>query len=117
MAAAGLRSPAELARKMGVNRQTVYRWTEGHGSKLTPEMLFKLSDTLDVSARWLVIGPPENPTRPRRLDPETAELIQIRDALRDKPEAVDQWVSQGRSLVKLLTQKSVANPFPEKVKK
>lgn len=117
MAAAGLRTPAELARRMKINRQTVYRWTDGQGDKLTPEMLFKLSDALGVNPRWLALGPPETPVPPSQLDHETQELIQVRDALHNaNPDAKDQWVSQGRDLVKLVAPKSIANPFPVKTK-
>lgn len=115
MAAAGIDTPAKLAKKMGVNRQTVYRWVDGEGDKLTPDMLFRLSDALNVNARWLAFGPPLSPAKPTMLDHDTQELIQLRDAL--PQEGRDQWISQGRALVKLLSPQSAANPFPAKTKK
>lgn len=56
MALAGIRNGSELARRMKVNRQTVHRWLDGQGDKLTPEMLFKLGDALNVNVRWLALG-------------------------------------------------------------
>lgn len=114
MAQAGIHSIAELARRMKLNRQTVHRWVDGQGDKLTPEHLFKLSDALQVSARWLALGPPESPVSPRHIDTEADELLQIRDAL--PQDARDQWLSSGRGLVKILAPTSRANPFTVKTK-
>jgi transcriptional regulator with XRE-family HTH domain len=113
MAQAGIKNMSELARRMKVNRQTVHRWLDGQGDKLTPEMLFKLADALNVNARWIAFGPPETPVKPMVLDPDSAEVVEIKEAL-DKsgnPEAKDQWLSQGRTLVKILAPTSRANPF------
>lgn len=118
MAQAGLRSVSDLARKMKVNRQTVHRWVDGQGEKLTPEMLFNLADALNVSPKWLALGPPESPVPPRQLDPDTTEIIQIKEALEraKNDEALSQWVSHGRTLVKILAPASTSNPFPIKNK-
>lgn len=118
MSAAGMRRPADLQSKMGVSRQTVSKWLNGHVEELTPAMLFKLSDALNVNARWLALGPPTTPIKPMIVDPETAEVLQIRDALESaSPDAKDQWLSQGRGLVRVVAPKSPANPFPAKVKR
>lgn len=112
MAQAGIHSVAELARRMKVNRQTVHYWVSGQGDKLTPDLLFKLSDVLNVNARWLALGPPNSPVKPISPDPSRMELVQIFAAL--PQEAREQWVSNGRSLVKILSPKSKANPYPVK---
>lgn len=102
---------------MKVNRQTVHRWVSGEGDKLTPEMLFSLSDALNVNARWLALGAPNSPVKPRSLDPESEEVVQIkRELTKHNPEAHEQWVSQGRMLVKLLTPRSVSNPSQSRTK-
>ena len=110
MAAAGIRSPAELARRMGIQRQTVYRWTNGEGDKLTPEMLYKLADALNANARWLAEGPPWSPVRPRHLTPEQNMVLEIHAQL--SPELREDWIKQGNTLVRLSSPASVANPFP-----
>lgn len=110
MAAVGIRSPAELARKMQVPRQTVYRWTNGEGDKLTPEMLYKLADALNANARWLAEGPPWSPVRPRHLTPEQQLVLEIYAQL--SPDLREDWVKQGNTLVRLTSPQSAANPFP-----
>lgn len=109
MAAAGISTPSELARRMKVNRQTVHNWTTGRGDKLTPQMLYALSDALNVNARWLALGPPHSPAKPAFLNPEEHETLQIRRAL--DSETLDQWLSHGRTLVRLTAKASAANPF------
>ena len=109
MVQAGIRTPAELARRMRVNRQTVHRWINSEGDKPTPEMLFKLSDALGVNARWLAMGPPHSPVKPHIPSVEEGELLVL---FRNLPQAAkDSWVSSGRDLMKLLTPSSAANPF------
>lgn len=56
MMAAGIRTPSELARRMGLPRQTVHRWlSEGIGN-INYKNLLKLSDALNVNARWIMYG-------------------------------------------------------------
>ena len=56
MIAAGIRTPSELARMMGLPRQTVHRWlSEGIGN-INYKNLLKLSDALNVNARWIMYG-------------------------------------------------------------
>jgi transcriptional regulator with XRE-family HTH domain len=117
MTKAGLQKPADLARKLDVHRQTVSKWLNGDVDDLSPEMLFKLADALEVNARWLYTGPPASPIKPRVLDPEDEELVQIKETLdRTSPDAKEQWLSNGRSLVRIVTPASRANPFPAKPK-
>lgn len=114
MAAVGIATPSELARRMKVNRQTVHLWLTGQRAKLTPEMLYRLVDVLNVSARWLAFGPPYSPVRPVQMDPTRHELISIFEALDDQ--AKEQWLSSGRTMVRLTAKASINNPFPVKVK-
>lgn len=112
MGMSGLKNPSELARKMNIHRQTVHKWMNGEVTDLTPEMLFRLSDTLNVNARWLALGPPNSPVKPVTLDPDLMELLQLRKALDEvNPEATEKWISDGRELVELISPKSKANPF------
>ena len=117
MTSAGLSTPSALAKALDVHRQTVFKWLNGEVEDLTPEMLFKLADVLDVNPRWLYAGPPESPIKPRVLDPEQEELVQIKESLeKASPQAKDQWLSNGRSLVQIVAPTSRANPFPAKAK-
>lgn len=121
MVTAGIQTPAELARRAKIHRQAVHKYLNGENEKLTPEKLYRLSDALNVNARWLALGPPHTPVKPKFLDPDMHELVQIKETL-DKVdsdharEAIEAWVSHGRNLVKLLTPASPANPFPTKRK-
>lgn len=109
MAAVGINTPADLARRMKLNRQTVHKWTSGEGDKLTPELLYRLSDALNVNARWLALGPPHSPAKPAFLTPDEHEALEIRKALDDQ--AREQWISSGRTMVRLTAKASTANPF------
>ena len=118
MASAGISGSADLGRRMKVNRQTVHRWINGEGDKLTPEMLFKLADALKVNPRWLALGPPHSPVPPHIPSPDQAEVLQIHQALDqlERGDAKDTWLSSGRDLVRILTPASPNNPFPPKRK-
>lgn len=117
MVSAGIPTPAELARRAKLHRQAVHKYLSGENEKLTPDKLFKLADALNVNPRWLALGPPETPVPPRAIDPEAAELIQIKETLDRAPsqeakDARENWLTHGRDLVRILTPKSTANPFP-----
>lgn len=114
MATAGIDTPAKLAKKMKVNRQTVHRWISGEGDKLTPEMLFRLADALTVNPRWLALGPPHSPVPPSIPTVDEAEVLDVHRRLPDA--AKDTWLSSGRDLVKILTPASPGNPFPVRKK-
>lgn len=122
MVTAGIRTPAELARRAKLHRQMVHKYLTGENEKLTPEKLFRLADALKVNPRWLAFGPPESPVPPTTLDPEAAEIVQIKATLDASPsrealDARDNWVTAGRNLVRILTPTSPANPFPSKGRK
>ena len=110
MAQAGIANPTQLARKMGVSRQTVQNWVSGRTDKITPEMLYKLCDAVNVNGRWMAMGGDHSPVRPRFLTPDEDELLQISRALSE--EAREQWVSLGRTLVRANVPQSTVNPYP-----
>jgi len=112
MAGAGIAKPVELARRLRVPRQTVSSWMTGEREALTPAMLFKLADVLNVNPRWLALGPPHSPVAMRSISPQDEELLQIKDAL--EGDVRDQWISSGRTMVRLTARRSAANPFPIK---
>lgn len=55
--------PVDLARAVGVKKQTVSDWTSGRTINIKPENLVSLSDFLGVEIRWLASGNgPKTPT-------------------------------------------------------
>lgn len=110
MAHAGIANPTQLAKKMGVSRQTVQNWMSGRTDKITPEMLYKLCDVVKVNGRWMALGGDHSPVMPTFLSPDENEILQIARTLPE--EARDQWVSIGRTLVKTGSPPSTANPYP-----
>lgn len=112
MAQAGISTPSELARKMGVSRQTVQNWVIGRSKNLTPEMLYKLCDAVNVNGRWMALGPPHSPVKPSFLTPDEAELLQIARELPE--ESREHWVSIGRSLVRASPTPTPGNPYPDR---
>jgi transcriptional regulator with XRE-family HTH domain len=63
----------EIARKLGLSKQSVYEWQKGKMPSL--EMLIKISESGNVSLDWLILG---------KLD------IKSRDSRSTAPELVDQ---------------------------
>lgn len=74
MATSGYSNVAQLARKVGVSRQTVRRWL--YDPNVTPTAVdsFALSDALHLSARWIVTGLGE-PTPREPLLPNEKKLL------------------------------------------
>src|SRR3989338_8032413 len=64
MTACGMKSVAELGRRIGLPRQTVHRWINGDTKNMTHENLYKVADALQVRARWLGAAPPPPPPPP-----------------------------------------------------
>lgn len=110
MAAAGIGSPAELARRMKSSRQTVHNYLSGQRDNPEPTQLFRLADVLHVNPRWLALGPPHAPGVPMNLAPEEQEALEIRASL--DGDAREQWLSNGRTMVRLTAKASTGNPFP-----
>jgi len=114
MAMRGISTPAALARKMKLPRQTIQKWIEGSVTRLEPENLFALADALGVSARWLGIkdGPPQ---KPLVLDLEQNKVLEVYEALND--EALrDAWLQSGAALIGKTQPASAAHPFRRKDK-
>ena len=96
MAARGIKSPADLARRMTLPRQTISKWLNDEIKDVGLENLYKLSDVLDCSARWLATreGTPSKPVRP---EVEEKELLDLYRALSDPVR--QSWLSSGRALL------------------
>jgi transcriptional regulator with XRE-family HTH domain len=119
MAQQGLRGASDLARKMGVGRQTVHRWLTGKGVHPEPLMLFTMADVLKVNARWLALGEPNSPVKPAFIDPDEAELLHLRKTLvrAGRQRQLEDWVSQGRNLAEAFAEVNEGNPYPRSPKK
>ena len=114
MAAVGISTAAELARRMKVSRQTVHNYLSGQRDKPEPELLFRMSDVLNISAKWLALGAPHSPIKPVMMPPEDLEVLQIAKNL--DGEAREQWLSSGRTMVRLTTKAGPSNPFGVKTR-
>lgn len=112
MAARGIRSPAELARRMSLPRQTISKWLNNETKDLELSNLYRLADLLDCNARWLALrdGVPQKPVE---MDLEKKRVIDLYQAL---PSGVRvSWVSSGEALLAGSTNPSIAQPFKQKV--
>ena len=65
MAACGMKSVAELGRRIGLPRQTVHRWINGDTKNMTHENLYKVADALQVQ-ELVVITWTHDPAARRR---------------------------------------------------
>jgi transcriptional regulator with XRE-family HTH domain len=111
MTACGMKSVAELGRRIGLPRQTVHRWINGDTKNMTHENLYKVADVLQVRARWLAVGD----TAPAQIDlgeGDVVGLIKIYEAM--PSEARDQWLAIGRTLLSMHTvgKGTVVDPYP-----
>ena len=111
MTACGMKSVAELGRRIGLPRQTVHRWINGDTKNMTHENLYKVADVLQVRARWLAVGD----TAPAQIDlgeGDVVGLIKIYEAM--SPPARDQWLAIGRTLLAMhsVGKGTVVDPYP-----
>jgi transcriptional regulator with XRE-family HTH domain len=111
MAACGMKSVAELGRRIGLPRQTVHRWINGDTKNMTHENLYKVADVLQVRARWLAVGD----TAPAQIDlaeGDVVGLLKIYELM--PPTARDQWLAIGRTLLSMHTvgKGTVVDPYP-----
>jgi transcriptional regulator with XRE-family HTH domain len=74
--------PIDLARQVGVSKQTVSDWMSGRSINIKPENLVSLADVLGVEIRWLVSG--VGPKVPLARLP--ADIQRAAVALADMPE-------------------------------
>lgn len=73
--AAGLQ-PADLAKRIGVSKATIYRWLQSNEApSIDGRVCIKLSNTLRVSVRYLLLGDGE-PALRMSVTPEESALIE-----------------------------------------
>lgn len=111
MTACGMKSVAELGRRIGLPRQTVHRWINGDTKNMTHENLYKVADVLQVRARWLAVGD----TAPTQIDlgeGDVVGLIKTYEAL--SPSAREQWLAIGRTLLSIHSagKGTLVDPYP-----
>ncbi len=111
MTACGMKSVAELGRRIGLPRQTVHRWINGDTKNMTHENLYKVADALQVRARWLAVGD----TAPAQIDlgeGDVVGLIKIYETM--SPAAREQWLAIGRTLLSVhnVGKGTVVDPYP-----
>lgn len=63
--------PAELARKLGVSKQTMGDWTKGRTVNVRPENLIEIVEYFNLEVRWLVRG-----TGPKYAKPQAPPEVQ-----------------------------------------
>jgi len=111
MAACGMKSVAELGRRIGLPRQTVHRWINGDTKNMTHENLYKVADALQVRARWLAVGD----TAPAQIDLGDGDVVGLIRTYESMPEAArEQWLAIGRTLLAMHTagKATVVDPYP-----
>lgn len=87
MAGAGIEGESELARRIGASRQTVRRWLYDSVVRVDAVTLFRLSDTLRMSARWLLHGH-GSPTVRMPLTPDAQRLVEIHESLDEQQRSI-----------------------------
>lgn len=109
MAACGMKSVAELGRRISLPRQTVHRWINGDTKNMTHENLYKVADALQVRARWLAVGD----TAPAQIDLADGDVVGLIRTYESMPaEAREQWLAIGRTLLSIHVGKgTVVDPY------
>lgn len=69
-------SQSELARRLGVTRQSVSLWCSSPNMELSASNALKLAQELDVDPYWLVFGK-GNMRSPKRLEMHESEMIDV----------------------------------------
>lgn len=111
MAACGMKSVAELGRRIGLPRQTVHRWINGDTKNMTHENLYKVADALQVRARWLAVGD----AAPAQIDLADGDVVGLIKTYESMPVAArEQWLAIGRTLLSMHTvgKGTVVDPYP-----
>lgn len=111
MTACGMKSVAELGRRVGLPRQTVHRWINGDTKNMTHENLYKVADALQVRARWLAVGD----TAPSQIDLGDGDVVGLIGTYVAMPAAArEQWLAIGRTLLSMHTvgKGTVVDPYP-----
>lgn len=100
MASCGMKSVAELGRRIGLPRQTVHRWINGDTKNMTHENLYKVADALQVRARWLAVGD----TAPAQIDLADGDVVGLIKTYESMSAAArEQWLAIGRTLLSMHT--------------
>jgi transcriptional regulator with XRE-family HTH domain len=111
MAQAGISRPMDLARKTGASPQLINKWLKGVTQNIRAADLFRLSDALQVSGRWLLFGE-GSVGKYTQLSLEERELLMIFNAL--PSDWREDWVSAGRNtMTRLAIKPSINEPFPD----
>ena len=104
--------PSPIAKRIKVsNRQTVHRVLQGGHPK--PDLMARLADGLKVDFQWLSAGKGSMvPNTDPRLTAEELDLLNqvFRPLKAERPDALDEWIRQGRKLVEFLTPAGPHNP-------
>jgi len=74
MVAAGIATEAEFARRVGISPQAVQRWLYGRLNRIDARALFRISDVIQLSGRWLVTGK-GSPAMRRPVTPTQADIL------------------------------------------
>lgn len=80
MVAAGIATEAELARRARISPQAVQRWLYSPMTRVDARTLFRISDAVRLSARWLDEGK-GSPAVRRPVTPTQAQLLQRYESL------------------------------------
>jgi transcriptional regulator with XRE-family HTH domain len=111
MTACGMKSVAELGRRIGLPRQTVHRWINGDTKNMTHENLYKVADALQVRARWLAVGD----TAPAQIDLGEGDVVGLIKTYETMPPAArEQWLAIGRTLLSMhmAGRATAVDPYP-----
>jgi transcriptional regulator with XRE-family HTH domain len=76
---------ADLARRLGVSKQTMTDWTKGRTTNIKPDNLLKIIEYFSIEVRWLVTGKGpkySQPKAPPEIQRATEILIRMPPALR-----------------------------------
>jgi len=80
MAAKGIATPSQLARRLKLNRQTVHKWLREDVQQIDPIHLFRLADTLELNPRWLATRDGE-PQPLQRMTLDQKRVLELYRAL------------------------------------
>jgi len=115
----GIDTPARLAKRLQVSPQLAHKWLSEPVPNIAASDVFKISDRLKVSARWLM-GDSSDMTPGRKLDPGRIRALDLYDELEkiDKEMAttwLTDWISNGWHTVEQMKRiPSVGVPFPRR---
>lgn len=94
------------------DRQMFYQWLAADRPRITPENLFRLSDCLDVNARWLALND-GSPTKPLFPDPDLKRLLDAWNAMKG-PAAREELLRAAANILAIQGEPSAAHPFRSK---